>query len=308
MAETIQVEPVVGAQNPPKPYRANRRRFFLTYSKCGQLTREKVLQHLETFGLISRYLIASENHKDGTPHIHAFIEYEKKQDFKNSRWADVDDVHPNDGGNPKSDFAVARYCAKDGNYITNYWEFDPFALAISAPTYTEGISIIKQKRPREYLIHGDSIERNLKKTKTVPTVSKFKPSDFNMPLQDLSLPLLIYGPTACGKTNFALAHFNNPLLVRHVDDIKKFNPDYDGIVFDDLCTTHWPPNTVIHFLDMDFDAPVHCRYGNATIPAGTKRIFTYNNYNPFFGDNFPQEQIQACMRRYRSVEIKKPLF
>lgn len=300
MAETVQVE--------AKLYRANRSKFFLTYAKSGDLTREDVLEHLTTYGEISKYLIATELHKDGTPHIHAYIQYAKKQDFKNCRWADVKGHHPNDRGNPKSDYAVATYCSKGGKFITNYWEECPFALAISCPSYTEGLEIIKKKRPREYLIHGESIERNLKKTKLMPTVSKYKPEDFNQPLQDLSLPLLIYGPTSCGKTNFALAHFKSPLLVRHIDDLKKLHPDNDGIVFDDLSTTHWPSNTVIHFLDSDYDAPVHCRYGNATIPAGTKRIYTYNTDNPFFGLDFPPEQRLACRRRYNVFEVTKPLF
>jgi len=72
---------------PPTRYRANRKKFFLTYSRCDK-TPEEIYSHLSSIATIHKYLIAKELHQDGHPHIHAYVEFVDKQDFKNFRWAD----------------------------------------------------------------------------------------------------------------------------------------------------------------------------------------------------------------------------
>lgn len=174
-----------------------------------------------------------------------------------------------------------------------------YAEAIAATTIAEGMEIIKKRKARDYCLHGDAIERNLKKAKTGAKNynSRFLETDFNIPLRDLSKASLFCGPTNIGKTQFALAHFKNPLLVCQPDDLKKLHPDHDGVVFDDMSFKHQPITSVIHMLDLDCERSIWARYGNATMPANLRRIFTFNGENPFYKDEEPDEQKAAVERR-----------
>lgn len=88
---------------------------------------------------------------------------------------------------------------------------------------------------------------------------------------------MVSGPAGIGKTEYALAHFKNPLLVSHIDRLKSFDPDvHDGIVFDDMDFNHWPITAQIHLADWNCPRDINCRYAMAHIPRHTKKIFTCN--------------------------------
>lgn len=109
--------------------------------------------------------------------------------------------------------------------------------------------------------------------------------------------VFITGPAGIGKTQFAKAHFNNALIVSHMDTLKQFNPDeHDGIIFDDMTFAHYPREAVIHLLDWEEDRDIHCRFQNAFIPKETRKIFCSNkSFNDTFGNNM--ENDEAVTRR-----------
>lgn len=81
----------------------------------------RCLVHLkEIYGLppIKEYVVCTELHKDGYPHLHAFIRYERKVSFQPRRW-DLESYHgfyePARSWN-----AVAGYVRKGGNFIANF--------------------------------------------------------------------------------------------------------------------------------------------------------------------------------------------
>lgn len=65
---------------PPKEgkFRLNAKKLFLTYPKCS-ITKEEALEQLKAkLKHISKILVAHELHKDGTDHLHVYINLDKK--------------------------------------------------------------------------------------------------------------------------------------------------------------------------------------------------------------------------------------
>jgi len=187
--------------------------------------------------------------------------------------------------------------------------FDP------AVPYSEAMAMIMDGAPRDMAIHGESIARNLAAIKEVPYQHKYFIEDFLRP--ELPKPpgrsILLHGPSNTGKTHFACAHFQNPLLVSDIDQLKKFNPKkHDGLVFDDMSFHHIPPEKVIHLVDQEFQRAIRCRHVNASIPANTPKIFTHNTSNPFYNVSgiFPPslEQQRAIDRRLECWNVPSPLY
>jgi len=153
------------SNNQNKKYRANRKKFFLTYSQCDK-TPEELFVHLSTIAAIHKYLIAQELHQDGGKHLHAYIDFVEKQDFKNCRWADFDGYHPNDRGKVRDEFACAKYCGKDGNFITNFYKINPWSKAADPETTVdEAMEILRKERPEKFLLYRDQLYKNLKSQK-----------------------------------------------------------------------------------------------------------------------------------------------
>ncbi len=116
--------------------------------------------------------------------------------------------------------------------------------------------------------------------------SKFTFDDFPGwdKITDFTKSQIVIGESGIGKTQWALCHFENPLFVRHIDDLKELSEDHDGIVFDDMDFKHWARNPQIFLLDNDQGSSINCRYYNGYIPAGTRKIFTCNELPFDFAD------------------------
>lgn len=63
------------------------------------------------------WVVARELHKDGTPHLHAFVKYEKKVSWATRRW-DIGGFHGEYEG-AKSWDRVKRYCQKGDDFISS---------------------------------------------------------------------------------------------------------------------------------------------------------------------------------------------
>lgn len=215
-------------------------------------------------------------------------------------------------GTPYQNFV---YCSKDGKFQEfgirprkpkDKKKCTAFQEAYEASTVNEGLAIIKEKRPRDLALHGESIERNLKRAKAQPYEAKF--TEFTHEKIPTNKAILLYGGTCLGKTHFACSHFKRPLVVSHIDKLKTLSPDNDGIVFDDMAFAHWPVEAVIHLLDEEFDREINVRYGTINIPAHTPKIFTHNKYNPFYNEDIDDLQKDAIERRLNRVHVHNKLF
>jgi len=188
-----------------------------------------------------------------------------------------------------------------------------YQTALAQPTYNQAMDFLKTEVPRDFVIYNTQISNCLK---TVFAPKFTPPTGLNwivnfIPNEILSTKaVFITGCAGSGKTTWALSHFKLPILISHIDDLKRFNPAiHDGLVFDDMTFQHWPPTSCIHICDMDFDRSINVKYGTANIPRLTKRIFTTNvPIESFFSDKCTDEQWNAIYRRVFIYTVDTPLY
>lgn len=138
--------------------RWNAAKFFLTYSQCN-VEKKHVQQVLTTrCGKMREYFIVREHHKDGEPHIHALVNFEKKIDSTNGQLFDVSGFHPNVVSiKSKTDwFTRIKYCQKEDK--------DPEQLLIEVDNK-------EQKNKELYdLIMSEGVDHMVKTSKISPYV------------------------------------------------------------------------------------------------------------------------------------------
>jgi len=183
------------------------------------------------------------------------------------------------------------------------------AMAIDAVSVYEGMQTLKRELPYDFLRFGESMERNLKRSKSDLSLNTFAMESFHQKALTFERKsILLWGPSGSGKTSFALAHFKNPLLVSHIDKLKNLSPDHDGVVFDDMSFKHWPKESVIHLLDYDLPRDINVRYGTVAIPKETRKIFTHNTENPFYDEDIDASQKTAIERRLQRIHLNNKIY
>lgn len=127
----------------------------------------------------------------------------------------------------------------------------------------------------------------------------FTTQHFKKELEDKVMVFI--GDTGIGKTQFALAHFERPLLVRDKEDWSRYNQDTDGIVLDDINFADWNPLTFLKILNLDTPITQSVKYGHVRVKKGTKRIICCNSEDLLWPRGIHPETKNACLRR---IEIK----
>lgn len=183
------------SQNGPKRLKA--KGWFLTYPKCP-LLKEEALQILDRRFAITEYVICEEQHKDGSPHLHAFIKLADRVYFKSDRF-DLDGYH-GEYQIAKSFKAVVRYVIKGKNYITNM-DIDSYLKK-------------KGKLTKEDLLVDVDTVLDAKKINPLQVANWYRNSCVYKMLQRKPMPdefpekrrhLWIYGPSNTGKTTMLRA-------------------------------------------------------------------------------------------------------
>jgi hypothetical protein len=280
----------------PKTFRLNTQTLFLTYPKC-KMTPEQALEQLQLIVKIEVYLIAQEQHMDGTMHLHAYLRLDHKMNIKDERKFDLrldgELYHPNMQG-ARSPKAVIKYVCKDGKYVTNMsqatideaihnnvkvGDLYKEAMEKAKESFEEGMKVLEHSKTfRDLAIHGEAIERNMRARKKQKTEPKFSLDLFKVSFEwDKTKTLVLWGPTNTGKTSLAKALLPNALFIRHIDALKEYKTgQYTGLIFDDMSFKHWPREAQIHLLDTDNVSQINVKHSIAIIPEGTPRIITTN--------------------------------
>ena len=117
--------------------------------------------------------------------------------------------------------------------------------------------------------------------------------------------LQIWGPINLGKTEWALAQFENPLLVTTRDALRSFIPNFhDGIVMDKMLFNSWSVTDCEALTDYTQPATISCRYGDAKIPKRTRKIIVTNTADAWPAD--PHGQILG--RRVAQLHVTARLY
>ena len=324
--------------------RINAKQFHLTYAACYsdeldlQMFRERADDWARSFGGLKEWVIARELHAepedpDRDTHYHLYMHFHKRKDITNRLTTKEFDVmtrtsnmrHPeiqSVGRSALDREKVIRYDLKDGDYICSPGLDDEFpndsppedwATQLNRePTVQSGMAMLSAHYPQLFYTKGPTIKAMLAEKIGRAQTQLFQLSDFTMqplPLEDG--PIVLHGTSNAGKTAFAMAHFEHPLVVKHRDDLKNISPTTDGLIFDDMTFTDWSPEEAIALLDFELTRSISCRYAVATIEADTPIIFTTNKRMDDHESIFPRppnsEQCVAITRRFEAIKVTGPL-
>ncbi len=124
--------------------------------------------------------------------------------------------------------------------------------------------------------------------------------------------LQIWGAIELGKTEWALAQFENPLHVTDRNDLADFQPGWhDGIVIDKLLPRDKPPagftlQECEKLTDYTLPASIRCLYKRVKIPQRVRKIIVTNDRDAWPHDPHGQivgrrvAQLQIVTRTYRT--------
>lgn len=142
---------------PAERFRFNAKRIFLTYPQCGELSRERVRDHLVHNCGVQHYLVARESHRDGNPHIHAYGEWQSAFSTRDVRNFDVDGHHPNIQP-VRSTARVLQYIQKaDSDVLGNVEHLDGGrvhygSILGEAKGRDDFLARVRERYPRDYVI------------------------------------------------------------------------------------------------------------------------------------------------------------
>lgn len=265
---------------------------FLTYPQSS-FTHDELHEFLNSVRTVEWARVCTELHEDGHPHLHVVCKFVSRLQSRNARVFDFRERHPNIQSVRSVSKSLA-YVAKDGQF-TDYG-----SVPTGGPkrSHQEALDLASDPDESKYLraclearvpFQYAKRFRELAFTDTSGTIDALYEAllQWECPqLQQQTLPentsAVVVGPSGCGKSSWAKRVAPKPALwVSHIDTLRGYRAGYHkSIIFDDMCFAHMPLQAQIHLVDWIDQRQIHCRYGTATIPAKTVKIFTCNEY-PF---------------------------
>jgi len=311
---------IVDLPNPS--FRISAKQFFITYPRCD-LDVEDVLARLNQLATmkerdIGRYVMATEKHQDEGKHIHVYLKSSRKLNVRNEYYFDLKKRNGRGAFHPniqscRSPSKVMKYCMKDGKYITNIDKLiSPFDEAIELSKkrkISEAIELLQDKQARTMVLYYDRIVSNLNSIAGMEddlprkSFSVFLTNYF-LEIWDKTRTLILTGKSGFGKTCFMITLYNHPLLVSHLDNLKRYNSKFhDGIIYDDMSFLHIPRECQIHVVDFEMPRSINVKHTVVHIPPLTTKCITTNRLSGNVVDIYDA----AIKRRIQIIEVLKPL-
>lgn len=214
----------------------------------------------------------------------------------------------------------------DGDKIIFYWpdrgdelrdrsdKNSLWADTLACSNFSDGWQILTENFPREVLLYGTQMRKNLEQMMLEKSVEERIPLSYQRPFANKErlekYSICLFGEPGTGKTSFALDHFKYPLLIRHTEDLKKMTHQTDGLVFDDLSFHQRNyAQEVIHLCDLEQDSTINVKHGSVTIPKRMPRIFTCNRtFDEWVPQGCNEQEKQAIKRRCNILYVKNSLY
>jgi hypothetical protein len=296
---------------------------------------------------IAEYAISEEEHAsptraDRSNHLHIFLKATGPWDLRGVNGARFFDLralisrrvlraHIRALGSTAGDrLRVIQYTMKDWDAVVKLEgplpQFDgaaaraPAAWAVAmrdSDSTAAAMVTLAAEFPAEFFRHGPTIEKMLgKHHRAPPPEIPYTVADFTAAPVDWATGgvKIFSGPSNLGKTEFALANFDNPLVVSQIEDLRDLiQGEHDGIVFDDMNFATFDAEATIALVDFRLRRSLSARYSNVVIPAGMRRIFTTNKPctwpgNHIFKDPGNKEQRVAIQRRFEVLHFTEKLY
>lgn len=270
--------------------------WFLTYPNCSEHP-EILKAHLEAVARMDDYIIARESHADGSLHLHAAIKYPdgiRRADVfppANSGRTSVFDFMGYHGHYevPRSFKDCIKYCAKDGDFITNL-SGDYLGGAHKKKQFVT--DVLQKKTVVQMLAEGDISWVQARQ-------AVYAKSLLIEPYEHTGVRgVWIYGPPGVGKTHKArsMANGERPF-------IKAQNKWFDGyagektIILDDYdCGA-----TLGHYLKIWLDKwACTGEVKGATVNLSHERFIITSNYSP--EEMFPDPVMCEAIKRRCVIE------
>lgn len=199
---------------------------------------------------------------------------------------------------------------RDGNVKTDKTQELIIQGALDTGNFYDAMKFIEENDIVGYIRNRKSFAAYFEHKFAEPDKCKYPIESFKRPLFEFNKRHLVFiGATDIGKTQFALAHFKNPLLVRNKQDWTRYNPEKtDGIVLDDLAFRNWQAETMINTLEWDMDRTERVLYGHCRIKAGTPQIICCNSLEAFYPKGILDEHKEAIDRRVTKHEFFTKLY
>ena len=152
------------------------------------------------------------------------------------------------------------------------WQKD-FEYACTLGNFHDSMDYMLRRHPR-HLRGSRKLHHKLRALQ--PCTIKYTLDQFTVPRipqEELETKtIVLIGTTWLGKTNFALAHFKNPAIIRSKSDYAAINPLTDGIIFDDMEICTWKPSDFKNIVDLKVTGRQKIKYGSIFLPEGVPRI------------------------------------
>lgn len=237
-----------------------------------------------------------------TPHSHVLLV------FKNAvRFGTLKDLFPRANIQKVRSLAhCVKYVKKDGDF--QEWGVCPRLKNVDGSPLKEVAELVKKGASKRKIADAFPVEfmryaRGISELIAVrqPDLEDrrwYGPYPFGIPRDfEWDRSLVLEGPSGVNKSQFAKALFGHGrvLVVSQLDQLKSYDADlHDGIIFDDM--RFYGRDLGIALTDVDENRYIKCRYEDALIPAGTRKVFTYNDW--------PFEEHAAIRRRCLHVRVQ----
>lgn len=248
--------------------------------------------------------------------------------YNNARKLSTVQIKLPDGNNVevvKNAIAAYKYCTdeykRNGNMV-QYGEVPEFSKtktdvnalvgrAKETGNTLEALQLIEQENITYYIAQSAKLRIYFTQLFDKPDLGLYELSSFTRPpiSFDTCKVWIFVGETNLGKTQFALAHFKAPVLVRCKQDYVRYKDNVtDGLVLDDIGFRTWRPETLLHTVESETAVTFDVKYGSVRIPANMPRIICINTMEAFWPDNIFDEHRDAINRRIQILNVYNKLY